>query len=148
MTRTVSIPNQAHAGSSRTYPVDWIASGDARPGKSRISSGALRSMVPANMALLDGLTELGQAVRASSEAPAKVVDNEALDAGGLGCINHGSLMGDCSRRDGAYDGVLARHGLCQALYRVGSPDNGNAWRKDGYGLGASDDGYFKAGIAS
>jgi hypothetical protein len=109
----VSAPNQDDKKSLSTYPVDWIARGDTCPGKSRISSGSLRSMIPANMALLNALREFGEAVRASPGTPTEVVDNEALDAGGLGSVNDDALVDDCRWRDSAYDGILALHSFGQ-----------------------------------
>ena len=72
-------------------------------------------MIPANMALRGDLREFGQTIRASPEAPAEVVDNEALNAGGLGSVNDHALLGDCRWRDGAYDGIVTCHGLCQVF---------------------------------
>lgn len=108
-------PNQDLVGSLCTHPVNRIAGGDACPGESRIGSGALRSMIPANMALFDAFKELGQAVRASPGAPTEVVDNETLDAGGFGSVDDDALVGDCRWSDGAYDGILACHGFGQIL---------------------------------
>lgn len=72
-------------------------------------------MIPANMALLDALREFWQAVCASPGTPTKVVDNEALNTGGLSSVNDDALEGDCRWRDGAYDGILACHGFCQVF---------------------------------
>ena len=72
-------------------------------------------MIPANMPFLDALREFGQAVRASPGTPTEVVDNEALDASGLGSVNDDTLEGDWCLRDGTYDGILACHGFCQGF---------------------------------
>ena len=124
------IIDQASSRCLSTYPVDRISRGDARPSKGRIGGGALCSIVPADVALLNCLTELRQTMSAGPEAPAKVVDDEALDAGGFGSFDHSGLVVNSSRSHGTYHSILARQHLGQGFYRVGGPDDGDARRKD------------------
>lgn len=98
------------------------------------------------MASLDGLAELGQAVRAGPETPAKVVDNETLDTSCLGGIDHGDLVPNSGRSHNTHDGVLTRQRLGKVLHRVCGPDDGYTRREDGPRLKACDDGYVEASI--
>lgn len=81
---------------------------------------------------------------ACPEPPAEVVDDEALDARGLGSIDHGDLMLDSGRSHGTHDRILARQRFGEVLYRVGGPDDWYAWREGGPGFEAGDDGHLKA----
>lgn len=81
---------------------------------------------------------------ACPETPAKVVDDEALDARGLGSIDHGDLMLNSRGSDCTHDGILARQRFGELVDRIGGPDDWYAWREVGPGLKAGDDGHLKA----
>lgn len=130
-----------------THPVNGVSRGDARPREGRVSFGALCRVVPADAASPNGLPEFRQAVRAGPKPPAKIVHDEALDAGDLSGIDHGNLMFNSRWTHGAYDGILALQRLGKVLYRVGGPDDGQSRWKGGAGVEPGDDGYVKAAIS-
>lgn len=81
---------------------------------------------------------------AEFRAPAEVVDDKSLDAGGFGGLDHSDLRTDAAGADYADGGILACEGSGQVLEGVAGADDGQADGESRGGLGTGDDGDFKA----
>lgn len=127
----------------KPYPINRIPRGDTSERKVRILLGPRSSQVPTGATMSVNSAEFGQV--AEIRAPAEVVDDKSLNAGGFGGLNHGDLRTDAARADHADGGILVCEGSSQVLEGVASADNGQAGGESRGGLGTGDDGDVKAG---
>lgn len=91
---------------SRPDPVNGITRGDARVSKRRVCLRPRVGVIPPKAALCVNVLELGQSTDIG--APAKIIDDEALHARGLGSIYQGYLVYDAGRTHDTNDGILPR----------------------------------------
>lgn len=77
----------------------------------------------------DGV-EFGQTAEVTT--PAEVIDDESLDAGGFGCIDHDVVQRNAWWSNGADYGVLIGECFGELIDRVGRFDDGQSVWKGGF----------------
>lgn len=127
-----------------TNPVDRIPRCDTRPRETRIILSFQPRILPLFPPELMHLRKLRQAP--NIRTPAKIINNEPLDPGGLCGVNHGGLMADTSGSHDADRGVLALQGLRESLGGVVDFEYRYTGREGRGGFGARDNGDLKVGL--
>lgn len=139
----LSYTQKRKKGIGKSYPINRIPRCDTSERKVGILLGLRSSQVPTGATMSVNGVEFWQV--AEIRAPAEVVDDKSLNAGGFGGLDHGDLRTDAAGADHADGGILACEGSGQVLDGVAGADNGQAGGESRGGLGTGDDGDVKAG---